>query len=160
MERDVNLSHILGKTHLSTGTVEAPRYAGQQKTSAQGKHGGPLGQHLLLLGVGREEHIIQSILMTGAAMLHSSTANDFCQSFGTVFLKALPRFCMQQPGEGPEQGLPHQPIPLPQAHGFSHTLPGDLLQNLIQLSITHWRFNTPDELLQVLSPKISSVGIF
>lgn len=107
MERGVNLSHILGKTHLSTGTVEAPRYAGQQKTSAQGKHGGPLGQHLLLLGVGREEHIIQFILMTGAATLLSSTANDFCWSSGTVFLKALPQFCMQQPGEGPEQGLPH-----------------------------------------------------
>lgn len=28
-------------------------------------------------------------------------------------LEVLPQFCVQQPGEGPEQGLPRQPIPLP-----------------------------------------------
>lgn len=68
------------------------------------KAGRPLGQHLLLLRVGRGEHIIQFILMSGAATLLSSTDNDLCLSFGTVFLNALPQLCLHQPGGGSERG--------------------------------------------------------
>lgn len=153
-ERGINLSHTLGKIKLWSGTDEVPCYTGQQKTSAQGKRGGLCcctqgaagsWQHLLLLGVARGQHIIQFILMPRAATLLSSTAKDLRLSFSTAFLNTLPQFCVQQSCEGPEHGLLHQPVPLPQARCSSHTVPGDLLWNLIQLSMISWRFDAPDK---------------
>lgn len=54
-----------------------------------------------------------------------------------MLLEVLPQFCVQQPGEGPEQGLPHQPIPLPCC--CSRTVQSDLLQNRTQLSMISWK---------------------
>lgn len=55
------------------------------------------------------------------------------RSFGTTLSEVLPLFCVQQLGEGPEQGLPHQLIPLPCC--CFYTVHSDFLQNLIQLSM-------------------------
>lgn len=54
-----------------------------------------------------------------------TTLKHWQRSFGTTLLEVLPQFCVQQPGEGPEQGLPRQPIPLPCC--YSRAVQSDLL---------------------------------
>lgn len=48
-------------------------------------------------------------------------------------------------GEGPEPGPPHQPTPIPSARCSSHAVPGDLLRNLIRVSVISRRFDAPDK---------------
>lgn len=137
-ERGINLCCTLGKINLWWGMDEAPRYTWLQKTSAQGnlcdcaaalREQPAHDNTFCCLGLERAAH----------NSVHPCPWNSHIilkhrqRSIGAMLLEVLPRFCVQQPGEGPEHGLPHQPISLPCC--CSHTVHSDLLQNLMQLSM-------------------------
>lgn len=149
-EWGINLSGTLGKTNLWWGMGEAPRHTGQQKTSAEGKH------------PAQDSTYCCSGLGEGSTYSGSSLRSPALPKTSTSAL--APRFwarCLGSAWRGTRAGA------TPPAHPYS-------LSSLLFPRCARWfapKSNsgqcdfpevrcTRQGPLQVLSPKISSVGIF
>lgn len=120
-ERGINLSCTLGKINFWWGMDEAPRYSWLQKSSAQGElcdlcccTPGATGSrhHLLMLGVGRGQHIIQFILALGAVTLPSSTDRG---ALAPCFWKCCLSFVCNSLERALSRGYPTSPSLFPVA---------------------------------------------
>lgn len=128
-ERGINLSCTLGKINLRWGMDEAPHLHLTTEDLCTRKSVWPVllhsGSHQLMtpfVAWGWERAAHNSVHPCPQNS-HTTLKHWLERSFGTMLLEVLPQFCVQQPGEVPEQGLSRQPIPLPCCS--SHTVHSD-----------------------------------